>query len=133
MHSGVRESPQFGLILEKDWIRIWAGRTKSRIRDHFFCDLEFLEFLGEIGFSKSLINVPNRPFWMANLHFYGLEYGEGEKRAVYGSGSFQGKAGAAPQSISCNREPAECERYGGVVWVFRLIGITVNFLPGEWV
>ena len=88
-----------------------------------------MEFLGEIGFSKSLINVPNRPFWMANLHFYGLEYGEGKKGMFMGPG-LRGKAGAAPQSISCNREPAECERYGGVVWVFRLIGITVNFLPG---
>ena len=52
------------------------------------------------------------------------------KKGVYGSQFFRGKAGAAPQSISCNREPAECERYGGVVWVFRLIGITVNFLLG---
>ena len=110
MHSRVIESPQFGLILEKDWIMIWAGRTKSRIIDHFFCDLEFLEFLREIGFSMSLKNVPNRPFWMANLHFYLLEYGEGEKRAVYGSRFFRGKAGAAPQSIGCNREPADGEQ-----------------------
>ncbi len=109
---------------------MWDGRIKSRIIDHFFCDLEFLEFFWEIGFSKNLKNAPNRPFWMANLPFYGLEYGEGEKWAVYTSQFFRGKDGAAPQSIGCNREPVDGEQYGGVVWVFRLIGITVNFLPG---
>jgi len=67
---------------------------------------------------------------MANLHFYGLEYGEGEKRAVYGSRFFRGKDGAVLQSIGCNREPVDGERYGGVVWVFRLIWITANLLPG---
>ena len=41
---------------------------------------------------------------MANLHFYGLEYGEGEKRAFYGSRFFREKDGAIPQSIGCNRE-----------------------------
>ena len=69
----------------------------------------------EIGFITGPKNVPNRPFWLANLHFYGLEYGEGGKRAVYGSRFFRGKAGAAPQSIGYNREPADGEEYGEVV------------------
>jgi hypothetical protein len=130
MHSRVIESPQFGLILAK-------GRYQDLGRSHKIAnygslggDLEFLEFLGEIGFSKSLKKVLNRLFWMANLHFYGLEYGEGKKRAIYGSRVFSGKAGAAPQSIGCNREPAAGERYGEVFWVFLLIRITVTFFLG---
>jgi hypothetical protein len=85
--------------LQKDWIRIWTGRTKSRIIDHFFCDLEFLEFLGEIGFITSPKNVPNRPFWMANLHFYGLEYGEGKKGLFMGPGFFGGRM-VQPHKVS---------------------------------
>ena len=55
---------------------------------------------------------------------------KGKKGLFMGPGFFRREAGAAPQSIGCNREPADGERYGGVVWVFQLIGITVNFLPG---
>jgi hypothetical protein len=85
MHSRVIESPQFGLILAKGLDQDLGRSQKIANYRSLFCDLEFLEFLGEIGFITSLKNVPNRPFWMANLHFYGLEYGEGGKRAVYGS------------------------------------------------
>ena len=89
-----------------------------------------MEFLGEIGFSMSLKKVLNRPFWMANLHFYGLEYGEGKKEMFMGPGFFRGRL-VQPRKVSvASGEPADGERYGGVVWVFRLIGITVNFLPG---
>jgi hypothetical protein len=28
------------------------------------------------------------PFWMADLHFYGLEYGEGKKGCFWGPGFF---------------------------------------------
>ena len=69
------------------------------------------------------------PFGWQISTFMAWSMGKG-KKSVYGSQSFRGKAGAAPQSIGCNREPADGERYGGVVLVFRLIGITVNFLPG---
>jgi hypothetical protein len=103
MHSRGIEYPQFGLISAKGLDQDPGDRTKSRIMDHFFCDLEFLEFLREIGFFMSLKNVPNRPFWMANLHFFGLEYGEGEKRAFYGPRFFRKKDGAAPQSTGCHR------------------------------
>jgi hypothetical protein len=89
MHSRVIESPQFGLILAK-------GRYQDLGRSHKIAnygslggDLEFLEFLGEIGFSKSLKKVLNRLFWMANLHFYGLEYGEGKKGRFMGPGFFR--------------------------------------------
>jgi len=34
------------------------------------------------------------PFWLADLHFYGLEYGEGKKGCFWGPGFFLGEAGA---------------------------------------
>jgi len=46
-----------------------------------------------------LKKVLNRPFWMANLHFYGLEYGKGKKGLFMGPGFFRGKAGAAPKVL----------------------------------
>jgi hypothetical protein len=54
-------------------IGITAGRGKSRIIDRFFCDLELSGFSDENGLITSLKNVPNRPFWMAKLLYYGLE------------------------------------------------------------
>ncbi len=56
---------------------------------------------------------------------------KGKKGLFMGPGFFRGKAGAAPKSIGCIREPADGERYGEVVWVFLLIGITVNFSQGR--
>jgi hypothetical protein len=53
-------------------IGITAGRGKSRIIDRFFCDLGLSGFSGENGLIVNLKNYPNRPFWMANLRFYGL-------------------------------------------------------------
>jgi hypothetical protein len=126
----VIESPQFGLILAKGRDQDLGRSYKIANYGSLGGDLEFLEFLGEIGFSKSLKKVLNRLFWMANPHFYGLEYGEGKKGRFMGPGFFRGKAGAAPQSIGCNREPAAGERYGEVFCVFLLIGITVTFFLG---
>jgi hypothetical protein len=96
-----------------DWIRIWAGRTKSRIIDHFFCDLEFLEFLWEIGFSKSLKKVPNRPLWMANLPFMALSMEKGKKGLFTGPSFFGGRM-VQPRKVSvATMEHADGERYGG--------------------
>jgi hypothetical protein len=67
---------------------------------------------------------------MANLHFYCLKYGGGKKGLFMGPCFFWGRMVQLRKEPSATGEPAEGERYGGVVWVFQLIGITVNFLPG---
>jgi hypothetical protein len=50
MHSRVIESPQFGLILAKGRDQDLGRLHKIANYKSLFCNLEFLEFLGEIGF-----------------------------------------------------------------------------------
>jgi hypothetical protein len=58
---------------ERGRIRITAGRKKSQIIDHFFCDLGLSGFSGETGLIISLKNSPDRPFWMADRFPDGLD------------------------------------------------------------
>jgi hypothetical protein len=71
-----------GFICQKERIRILTGRDKSRIIDPFFWDLRFSGFSGEIDLITCLKNDPNRPFWMAKLLYYGLDYGGLRRGAV---------------------------------------------------
>ena len=75
-----------------------------------------MEFLGEIGFYKSLKNVINRPFWMANFHFYGLGYGEGKNGLCMGAIFFGGRIVQPRKASVATGEPANGVRYDGVDW-----------------
>jgi hypothetical protein len=67
---------------------------------------------------------------MANLHFYGQEYGDGEKGLFMGPGFFLGRLVQLRKGPVAPGKPADGERYGGGVWVFQVIGIAVHFLHG---
>jgi len=62
MYSGVIKSPQFGLILAQGLDQDPGSLHKIEKYRSLFCDLDYLEFLGEIGFIKSLKNFPDRLF-----------------------------------------------------------------------
>ena len=56
------------------------------------------------------------PFGWQISTFMAWSMEKGKKGLFMDPGFFRGKAGAAPQSIGCNRDPADGERYGGVVF-----------------
>jgi len=62
----ITKSPNSGVFWQKERIRIRAGRRKSRISSHFFCDPGLSGFSSENGLITSLKNVPDRPFWLVD-------------------------------------------------------------------
>ena len=72
----VIKSPHFGLILVKG--AEWDPGSSREIANYksLFCDPVLSGFFGENGLNTSLKNYPDRPFWLAKLHFNDLEYVE---------------------------------------------------------
>ena len=70
------------------------------------------------------------PFGWQISTFMAWSMEKGKKGLFMGPGFF-GRRMVQPRKVPvATGKPADGERYGGVVWVFRLIGITVTFLPG---
>ena len=70
----VVKSPQFGLILAKGVYQDQGRSQEIANYRSLFLRFRIIRVFRRNGLITSLKNVPNRPFWEANLRFYGLEY-----------------------------------------------------------
>jgi len=75
-----------GLFWQKESSRISAGRGKSRTKITFFMISDYQGFKTKNGLITDMKNVPNRPFWMVKLPFYGLV----REKGGFGDAGFQG-------------------------------------------
>jgi len=106
----VIESPQFGFILATGLDQDQGRLHKIVKNKSLFCNIEFLEFLGEIGFFEPGKMSLADPFVWQISTFMAWSMGNGKKRLFMGPSFFRGRIVQLRKVPVATGEPADGER-----------------------